>query len=347
VYFDNLTVNVTTGNIIEENHYYAYGLKIAAISSKKLGDGGEGNLANNYQYQGTFAETDADIGWQDFDLRQYDAQIARWEQQDPYEQYASPYLGMGADPINRIDPSGGFLVSFGTLGALTGSAWLDRLVVTAVGAGVGYAVDKFSGGNGWVGAGIGGAVAFGATFIPPFDINVLLGRFSLTVGSMVAQTAKAATDIEKIELSSEDIDRSIYASVDANQKTSSGPNVRLDNDSPNENDKDDGDQQVYSRIKYHYRYQVERDEDTREIDAVTVDPVTADPMIATYIDQYGRTVLRVLTIWEKQFNTYEILTPTTVVISWNATVTARYSYTDGTPSRTRTWYVSKTTVSNY
>jgi hypothetical protein len=42
-----------------------------------------------------------------FALRNYDAQIGRWVQQDPYQQFASPYLGMGNDPVNVIDPSGG------------------------------------------------------------------------------------------------------------------------------------------------------------------------------------------------------------------------------------------------
>ena len=107
VYFDNFKVQIAAGNLIEENHYYAYGLKIAAISSVKLGDGGEGGLQNNYQYQGAYSEMDADIGWNDFALRNYDPQRGQWVQQDPYQQYASPYVGMGNDPINLNDPSGG------------------------------------------------------------------------------------------------------------------------------------------------------------------------------------------------------------------------------------------------
>ncbi len=47
VYFDNLLVGIVQGNIAEENHYYAYGLKIATLSSKKLGDIYEGSLKNN------------------------------------------------------------------------------------------------------------------------------------------------------------------------------------------------------------------------------------------------------------------------------------------------------------
>ena len=58
-------------------------------------------------YQGAFSELDDDIGWTDFALRNYDAQIGRWVQQDPYQQFASPYVGMGDDPVNNTDPSGG------------------------------------------------------------------------------------------------------------------------------------------------------------------------------------------------------------------------------------------------
>ena len=46
VYFDNFTVSDNRGRIIEEDHYYAYGLKIAGISSKKLPDPNEGNIDN-------------------------------------------------------------------------------------------------------------------------------------------------------------------------------------------------------------------------------------------------------------------------------------------------------------
>jgi len=107
VYFDNLNVSINAGNILEENHYYAFGLKIAAISSRKFGDSFEGLLKNNYQYQGGFSEMDDDIGWNDFALRNYDPQIGRWIQQDPYDQFASPYVGMGNDPMNGVDEDGG------------------------------------------------------------------------------------------------------------------------------------------------------------------------------------------------------------------------------------------------
>lgn len=106
VYFDNLKVGITRGNIIEENHYYAFGLRIAAISSRKPGHINEGMLKNNRQYQGAFSEMDDDIGWNDFEYRSFDAQIGRWLQIDPVDKFTSPYSGMDNDPVNNTDPNG-------------------------------------------------------------------------------------------------------------------------------------------------------------------------------------------------------------------------------------------------
>lgn len=37
----------------------------------------------------------------------YDSRIARWLTVDPAGQYASPYVAMGADPVNGVDLDGG------------------------------------------------------------------------------------------------------------------------------------------------------------------------------------------------------------------------------------------------
>jgi len=44
----------------------------------------------------------------EFELRHYDAAIGRFVTTDPYEQFASPYLAMGNNPIVSFDPDGGY-----------------------------------------------------------------------------------------------------------------------------------------------------------------------------------------------------------------------------------------------
>jgi RHS repeat-associated protein len=112
VYFDNLAVGVVAGNIIEENHYYAFGLKISGISSKKLGDAGEGKLKNNYLYNGKeLLDEDADLGWLDYGFREYDPQIGRFVEMDPLTDdypFLSQYNYAGNDPVTNIDVDGLF-----------------------------------------------------------------------------------------------------------------------------------------------------------------------------------------------------------------------------------------------
>jgi RHS repeat-associated protein len=109
VYFDNLAVTIIAGNILEENHYYPYGLKISALCSKKLGDNYEGTLKNNYLYNCKELFDDADLNWYDYGFRNYDPQIGRFTQLDPlsfaYPNY-SPYQYAGCEPIGNKDLDG-------------------------------------------------------------------------------------------------------------------------------------------------------------------------------------------------------------------------------------------------
>ena len=76
--------------------YYPYGLVI-----------NEG--ANNYRYgyQGQYAEKDPETDWNAFELRMYDSKIGRWLTTDPEAEFWSPYVAMGNDPTNTLDPTGG------------------------------------------------------------------------------------------------------------------------------------------------------------------------------------------------------------------------------------------------
>ncbi|MCB0531355.1 MAG: RHS repeat-associated core domain-containing protein [Saprospiraceae bacterium] len=63
-----------------------------------------------FGYQGQ--ETDPETGFSNFDLRQYDGRLGRWFNPDPMGQYHSPYLAMGNNFVNVIDPNGGWAIKW-------------------------------------------------------------------------------------------------------------------------------------------------------------------------------------------------------------------------------------------
>jgi RHS repeat-associated protein len=100
VHFDNLTVSVLGLQVQSRTEYYPFGY---VLSEYKHPD------ADLYRfgYQGQFAERDTVTQWSHFQLREYDARLARWLIVDPYRQHYSPYLAMGNNPLFLIDPNGG------------------------------------------------------------------------------------------------------------------------------------------------------------------------------------------------------------------------------------------------
>lgn len=80
-------------------------------------------LANNYLYQSNYSEFDEITGWNSFALRgNYDSRLGRWHSADPYGQYASPFIGMGNNPVNGVDRDGGWLSKFNLKTAFIGAA---------------------------------------------------------------------------------------------------------------------------------------------------------------------------------------------------------------------------------
>ena len=81
VFFDNLQVTHVRGALLEESHYYPFGLTMAGISSKALSFGGPENKKWKFQNQ----ELDDDLGlnWYQFKYRNYDPQIGRFVEIDP------------------------------------------------------------------------------------------------------------------------------------------------------------------------------------------------------------------------------------------------------------------------
>lgn len=121
--------DLTTNDLIVYGYtdYYPFGSPLPGrnqISSPQYEHG----------YQGQFTLKDEETGLDAFELRMWDSRLARWTSTDPYGQFHSPYLGIGNDPINGIDPDGGW-------------SWVGA----GIGAGVGYAAT-----GDWKGAVAGG-----------------------------------------------------------------------------------------------------------------------------------------------------------------------------------------------
>ncbi len=172
-----------------EVNYYAFGLKIAGISSQKVPDLNEGNIDNKNLYNDKELFDDADLNWYDYGFRNYDAQIGRFTQLDPLTwdypeltnyQYASdePIANVDLDGLEAVDKLAGFaghaanqLPDVVVKSAINhGSSWGTRawgalkgvggLVEAGAGAAFGIATS-------WTGI---GGVAGGAVFLHGADV---------------------------------------------------------------------------------------------------------------------------------------------------------------------------------
>jgi RHS repeat-associated protein len=100
VFFDNVTVATFSGPILEETHYYPFGLTMAGISSNALM--GTNYPENRKKYNGIEFTTDLDLDIYDAQFRNLDPQIGRWNQIDPKTENMemwSPYVSNYNNPI--------------------------------------------------------------------------------------------------------------------------------------------------------------------------------------------------------------------------------------------------------
>jgi RHS repeat-associated protein len=102
VYFDDVTMTYTPGNIIQYNEYYPFGLQTATSWTR------ENNTGNNFLYNGG-TELNTTTGVMDLFYRNYDPALGRMNQVDPMaSKYASstPYNYAFNSPVVLNDPQG-------------------------------------------------------------------------------------------------------------------------------------------------------------------------------------------------------------------------------------------------
>jgi len=100
VWFDNVQVSHFNGEVLEENHYYPFGL---TISQSGIG------VDQPYKLTTKELEKAFDLNMYDFGARQFDMQLGRWTSIDPLAELMrrhSPYNYAFNNPVRFIDPDG-------------------------------------------------------------------------------------------------------------------------------------------------------------------------------------------------------------------------------------------------
>jgi len=92
------------GEIIQEDAYYPFGMKMNGLCYESGTD-----YKNKYLYNGKELQNDFGLDWYDYGARFYDPQLGRWHTLDPDAETSrrwSPYVYCFNNPMRFIDPDG-------------------------------------------------------------------------------------------------------------------------------------------------------------------------------------------------------------------------------------------------
>ena len=125
---DNLLIKHYPGFLLQENHYYPFGLLNKALSSDE-----QKGFHQRYGFNGKEFENGLDWRVNDFGARMYDPVLGRWGSVDPLAHKLpswSPYVAFADNPIMFIDEDGRYpytfhIRAFAPPGAFKGSGFQD------------------------------------------------------------------------------------------------------------------------------------------------------------------------------------------------------------------------------
>lgn len=95
--------NGTAINLLQENHYYPFGMEMKGAWITQLG------TENGYQYTGKELNEDWGLNWSDYGARWYDASVGRWNSIDPLAEKFVPWSSYNYafnNPLRFVDPDG-------------------------------------------------------------------------------------------------------------------------------------------------------------------------------------------------------------------------------------------------